>query len=360
MKDNQLSKKDNNNRSGLVEKTRTIVYMHNNDSMSDIPDNNRAIIYIHGYSKNSGGVNVMYELARIINESQGWESFIFDEDGIEIENDVYNNYIDHIDVNDVVIYPEVIAGNPLNARHVVRWILCKPDIFHNGITNTWGYNDLLVLYSSFDPKIQVTDTDIMYCATKMEVPDLPNVQRDKHRGTLRKGDLFHTRVHINRYLDGKELIHYDFDEMIHLLARSISFTSADPYTYWSFFAAMCHTPSIVIPLEQVSKLDWCKSLFIAYYLKHEFESDLDNNIYDIESLAYTRDEILSSQPFGIAYGDDEHEVIWSKTTLYLTKLQLERSRLCGIRTISRFLTRINTKLSTYNDTYNTLKKLTRT
>ena len=331
-----------------------------NGAISYIPDNHRAVMYIHSYSKNSGGINVVYELARLIDGIDNWEAFIFDEEGLQLENDIYNKYIDteDIDDNDIVVYPEVISGNPLNARHVVRWILCKPNVFHQSVSDTWGYNDKIMLFSSFDPNKKIEDENLMYCTTTVSIPEFGNVIRDKHRATIRKGSIFHTPEQIHEYIAGKDIIHNDFDEMIHLLSISKSFSSADPYTYWSFISAMCNTPSIVVPLEHISKSQWAHSLCLGYYLKNEFESDIREGIYYIQNLPYSLEQIIDNQPFGIAYGNSEEELEWSKQTMFLTELQQERSRLCGTRTVEKALKRFEDMLFSYRNTYDIFRDIT--
>ena len=53
-----------------------------------------------------------------------------------------------VDDNTIVIYPEVIEGNPLNAPHVIRWILAEVGInVNNNIINSWGKNDLVYYFN---------------------------------------------------------------------------------------------------------------------------------------------------------------------------------------------------------------------
>jgi hypothetical protein len=82
------------------------------------------IIWAPEYSK-SNGVKTLYRLYKEI-EKRGYEVYLyckekkFDEfNYIEIiTNDIKNNFI--------IIYPEIVVGNPLRIRNVVRYILYYP------------------------------------------------------------------------------------------------------------------------------------------------------------------------------------------------------------------------------------------
>jgi len=70
---------------------------------------------------------------------------------------------------DIVIYPEVVAGNPLNAKRVVRYLLNKPGYFTGVGMETYGSGDFFVHFADeFAPpgknslrlRIPLVDQDI--------------------------------------------------------------------------------------------------------------------------------------------------------------------------------------------------------
>ena len=96
-----------------------------------------------------GGVNVQFELCKILKEL-GVNVKLYAP--VKIKNPIFNDYYCNNDFdlnNTIVIYGETIDGNPLNAPHVVRWILAPMGIFFNlEKTYFWGRKDLVYYFNS--------------------------------------------------------------------------------------------------------------------------------------------------------------------------------------------------------------------
>ena len=85
------------------------------------------IIWCWDYNKFIGGVRVMHKLCDVLNSlgaeayvtakktNPHWNTPVYDGNGFDKEQTV-------------VIYPEVISGNPLNSKNVIRWILLSVGI----------------------------------------------------------------------------------------------------------------------------------------------------------------------------------------------------------------------------------------
>lgn len=96
----------------------------------------RYVIFAPLYRHNSAGIRVMFEL-------QKW-LILAGYDAIVIAGT--KDYAIQQFADDIVIYPEVVAGNPLKVKRVVRYILNVPGKL--GGTKTYAKHELLVAYSA--------------------------------------------------------------------------------------------------------------------------------------------------------------------------------------------------------------------
>ena len=95
----------------------------------------RYVIYAPFYRHNSAGIRVMYDL-------QKW-LILAGYDAIVIA--AINGYTTEQFSEDIVIYPEVVTGNPLRAKRVVRYVLNVPGKL--GGTKHYAPHELLVAYN---------------------------------------------------------------------------------------------------------------------------------------------------------------------------------------------------------------------
>jgi hypothetical protein len=113
------------------------------------------IIYSYNYLESSGGITALYNLAKCLNEIPNVSAKIFDHYNYKIQNSYCCNFAETTDVTDetIVVYPEVVWGNPLNAKKIVRWILAPIGMNSDiNIKDTWGKTDLVYYFNS-EPKI---------------------------------------------------------------------------------------------------------------------------------------------------------------------------------------------------------------
>ena len=112
-------------------------------------------MYANKFVASSNGIRLMYEYILAMNKV-GLESKIlcFEYDDFSTMLDKYLPYYINIYKktftlldDDIIIYPEFVKQNPLNAKHVVRWLLNKP-YFLTGEGVEYGDTDYVAAYSN--------------------------------------------------------------------------------------------------------------------------------------------------------------------------------------------------------------------
>ena len=170
----------------------------------------------------------------------------------------------------VVVYPEIVSGNPLRAEHVVRWLLHKPG-FHKG-AYAYGPADRYFCYQkAFDDPALNPDGDNLLKTVWLR----DDVYRQTNFGP-RKGSCY-----ILRKGKGRELVHdlrdsVCVDKLPHeALARVFNrvemCVSYDAYTMYSHFAALCGCISVIVPEPGVTKEAWYPDARDRYGLAYGFD-----------------------------------------------------------------------------------------
>jgi hypothetical protein len=188
--------------------------------------------------------------------------------------------------NCCVIYPEVVDGNPLRARHVVRWLLHEPG-FHTGRIH-YETGEFYIRYSEDFSDFRLPgSTTSEHCLTVTHTPVETYLgvtgpgERSGSAYCIRKGkgrpiehDLADSIL-----IDGKS--NAEIAEIFH---RVRTFYSYDPNTLYSNLAALCGCDSIVIPVPGLSIAQWRPlpedRVGIAYGME------------DLERARRTRDQVL--------------------------------------------------------------------
>lgn len=192
----------------------------------------------------------------------------------------------YFDLKDaIVVYPEIIAGNPLNSRKVVRWFLHKPG-YHTDEIN-YGSNELYFYYDKQfdDPTINPHPDN------RLNVVELMSgVYRRKNFGTragvcymIRKGKDRDLTYHPKNAVLVDALSHKEMAEAFNEYEYFISY---DMYTMYSRYAAMCGCKSIVVPMDGMSKEEWYPEEKCRYGIAYGCE--------DLPWAAQTRDKLIEA------------------------------------------------------------------
>ena len=186
----------------------------------------------------------------------------------------------------VVVYPEIVSGNPLQARQVVRWLLHNPG-FHSQEVH-FGVNELHFRFShetvpAIIPGSFVSDLVLTIVHVPWEFYNMNDVPAER-RGvaySLRKGaykPLVHD-VENSTLIDGKT-----HAEVASIFKNSQLFISYDSRSMYSQLASLCGCDSVIVPDPGVSEADFFKSTESAYGIAYGFEG--------IEAARNSRDLLL--------------------------------------------------------------------
>lgn len=270
--------------------------------------NMKFIIHSQRYNVNSGGIIVLHLLCHHLNnlgyEAYLWQSYrpIFDSKRLiksilkfmkyyrkEIHrpftvNKNWNTPIAKSKdlVDSMVLYSEIIDGNPLDAKNIVRWLLHKPG-FHNGRIN-FTINELLFGYGKECSGSGYLIGDENNLVLRYIMTDIyQQTNFDDRVGSchmIRKGkDKKFVHEKDSLLVDGMS-----HEELSKIFNQKKYFISYDTYTYYFIYASLCGCISIVIPDDGITKEKWHPKVEDTYGLAYGLD--------DIEYALKTRDEML--------------------------------------------------------------------
>ena len=156
----------------------------------------------------------------------------------------------------IIVYPEVIAGNPLKAKNIVRWFLYKPGD-HTGIID-YGSDELYFYYNeSFNiPSLgRYENQKFFFSVVLNDIFIRKNFgKRNGKCVILRKGKNRISRDSLSDFIIIDDL---DNNYEIAKAFNECEFCYCyDLYTFYSKYAALCGCKTIVIPKPGLSKYEW--------------------------------------------------------------------------------------------------------
>jgi hypothetical protein len=253
------------------------------------------IIYtISDFNFNCGGLVVQYELARNL-YNLGVDVKIIVPN--KIFNPIFNNFYKGEPINyenTVVFYSEGIEGNPLNAKHVVRWLLAPLGLCSDpNVYKTYGKNDLVYYFHPEDKFINEAEKvgNIYKLLNLIYVnPLAQNNNLGKRIGTcytLRKSH-YHKKLQLVHPPNSFNVdSHSSQLELISHFNKYKYFISYDPLTFISVIAALCGCISIVKKVDGMSKDEWLKNTAFGDYIK-------DTGVTTIYGIAYGSDDLTNA------------------------------------------------------------------
>ena len=189
----------------------------------------------------------------------------------------------------VVVYPEIVAGDPLRGRGVVRWLLHKPG-FHTGKVD-YGAEDLFFYYQDafHDPSLgDYRQNRLVVTWWNQAYRRFNHGERSGSCYLVKKG---HDRPLVHDLHDSVLIDDLTHEEKAAVFNRTRYFYTYDLYTLYARYAALCGCIPIVVPQPGLARDQW-----VPY----------------------------EEERYGIAYGDEE--VDWAVATRPLLLDGIEREK----------------------------------
>ena len=234
------------------------------------------VVYAPPYSEKCGGCQDLHLLVDLINTlcwKQEPAAYIYPFIGREKSFAHHPGYKTPIlptwisPQDHIVLYPEIVHGNPLNSTNIIRWIMYFPGI-HGG-PKSFDSTDLIACYSwNFCQSLKGQLHDLVYLRlVDYQFEFFKNIEHLKSNRSgilyLKKKDtvmiegITITRNHTEQELIGKPLIPgIGKRARIEQLAQAEYFYSYDPYSFIFVEAAMTGCVAVVVPFDNMTRSDW--------------------------------------------------------------------------------------------------------
>jgi len=217
-----------------------------------INNKKKFVIYTPAYHEKCGGIVVLHYLAKLINDYGKIRAKIFEISNLKYDNNFCTDFASpyEIDENTIVIYPEIISNNPLNAKHVVRWILLELGIeMPLSHANSWGKDDYIYHWESSS---ELTRKQL--CC-----PYFNNIFKNENKKErtdtcymIKKGRLIHkniNHVHPVNSIEIKDGV--NLNEIKDIFNKCKYFYCYDPNSMYIIYAAVCGCVSIIYPIKNI-------------------------------------------------------------------------------------------------------------
>lgn len=207
----------------------------------------------------------------------------------------------------IIIYPEIVRGNPLQSNRVVRWLLNKPGFF-NGVTYEHNPKEEVFFYQyAFIDGLREIPKDNLLQVRWLRDDIYKNRNTSNRAGSCRmirkgrklSGIKIPTKDNAIR-LDGKSHI-----EIAEIFNKTEIFFCHDPYTMYCYYAARCGCVPVVVPQMGLSRKKW-------------------RDGFEIKN--------------GVAYGEDE--IDWAKATRSALMSDMKNAKLEETKQLKVFLSKI--------------------
>jgi len=221
----------------------------------------RILFYIAEYNEHCGGIVAIFNIADTINKiSDKFYAEIVNTENNRTPNPICNSYACTFDNESIVVYPEVVTGNPLGLDKVVRWILlnlgAEMPFDHD---KTFGPRDLVYEWTNSSSRILGKELRKVYVN-----PVYKNNLgvRNNTCYLIKKGPRFHKELCI-MHQDNSILVQGSHDEVNLIFNNSKYFYCYDPKTMFMFYSMICGCIPIIYPFENMSRDEYSQKYLLG-------------------------------------------------------------------------------------------------
>ena len=192
--------------------------------------------------------------------------------------------------NTIVIYPDLVYGNPLRAKKVVRWLLYFYGSFYPDADDSWGENfgknDLVFCYRKIFNDKRLNPTERMLCTPFFDLDLYKRTNFGKRKGKcyiIRKGS---NRTDLPNSFDGIIIDNLSEKEKVKVLNECEQCISYDTHTAYSTIAAICGCVSVVVPENGKTRADYLNGGEIGFGRAYGFDEKEIQYAVDTQSKAH--------------------------------------------------------------------------
>lgn len=268
----------------------------------------KVVIYTPPLSEVCGGIMVLHNLAKSIEQMFGEniKAYLFYYDCKVYNNNFCNNFFNPFLIDDktIVVYPETISGNPLNAKHVVRWVLLDLgyEMSKNWYKSAWHKKDIVYHWEPSNLEYSKQLVNIWINPVVQQNKSIQN--RHKKCYAFKKINFlpkaFHSKIHTYHNKNDINIDEIeDIKDTVKVFNECDTFYCYDPNTFFSIMAPLCGCKTVLHPVEGIDK---------KTYLNSRITGHPSGFCYDA----------------GIAYGNEKSELERASITLPQAQQQFDK------------------------------------
>jgi hypothetical protein len=258
--------------------------------------------YIPNYNGHSNGIKLLWEAALNFSTSRKVtvQSFAYGEKPYPLP-EKYKKLIGSYNANDnpIVVYPDCVSGNPLNAKNISRYLMAKPYIL-NGAAVNYLKNEFVFSYSYAVNRECPQYNILCELDIQTQIPEVTS-RIDKvciYYGKIRVSESFDEVGDLLRGFNNVYVITRSFPSNKDTLYKHIQeaklLITLDPLTNLSYESTLLGTPVYMAdPVFEDSYNNYNYPLKGFFYKSNFRKKDLDN--FDHDKLRNETNQILKEE-----------------------------------------------------------------